>query len=398
MNILVFNAGSSSLKFSLFSPMPAAPLASGQIDWAAGDRHHAVLTLNAPHLPSLRDMVEVPTDHHAAATALRTLLKYLPQHARVAAVGHRVVHGGGDFGEAAPITPAVLQAIDRYAELAPLHNPPALEVIRFAQSALPQAVQVAVFDSAFFARLPPRAYLYPLPYDWHTDYGIRRFGFHGISHQYCSGRAAEFLRRDLGSLRIVSCHLGGGCSAAAIDRGTPIASTMGFTPLDGLMMGTRCGSIDPGILLHLQRHHGLAPGQIDEALNHHSGLLGVSGISPDMAQIEPAAASGDLRAALAFDLFTDRVRSAIASLVAALGGIDVLLFTDRVGERSPAVRAAACEGLQCMGIRLHSERNRAAAPDVDIAADASTARILVLHTREDLMIAQQTAHLLSAPP
>jgi acetate kinase len=391
MNILVFNAGSTSLKFSLFSRAPAAPLASGQIDWASGDRQRAALSLNAPLAPPLCEIVGVPTDQKAAATALQALSRYLPQEAPIGAVGHRVVHGGGAFGEAVPISHAVLEAIDRHAELAPLHNPPALDVIRFAQAALPSALQVAVFDTAFFAGLPPRAFLYPLPYEWYTDFGIRRFGFHGISHQYCSRRAAEFLHRDPASLRIVSCHLGGGCSAAAIQGGSPIASTMGFTPLDGLMMGTRCGSIDPGILLHLQRQHGLTLDQIDKALHHRSGLLGVSGVSPDITTIEQAAQGGHPRAQLAVDLFADRVRSAIASLAASMGGIDVVLFTDRVGEYSPAVRAAACTGLACLGVHLDSDRNINAQADMDIATETSPVRILVLHTREELLIAQETA-------
>ena len=210
----------------------------------------------------------------------------------VAVVGHRVVHGGAVFRESVRIDQGVKAAIGRLAELAPLHNPPALEAIEAAESALPGAAHVAVFDTAFFASLRPDAYVYPLPYEWYTEWGIRRFGFHGISHAYCAGRAAEMLGRDAAGLRLVICHLGNGCSAAAVRGGVALDTTMGYTPMEGLMMGTRSGSVDPGVLLHVQRRHGLDAEWLDDALNHRSGLLGVSGASSDYRQVEAAAGAG----------------------------------------------------------------------------------------------------------
>jgi len=306
-----------------------------------------------------------------------------------------VVHGGTEFPSAVQIDERVKATIARLAELAPLHNPPALEAINAAEAALPGVPQVAVFDTAFFARLPPRAYIFPLPYEWYEKWGVRRFGFHGISNAYCAARVAEMLGRSQLGLRIVTCHLGGGCSATAVRDGLPVVTTTGFTPLAGLMMGTRVGSVDPGILIHLQRRYGLTVDEIDHAMNYRSGLLGVSGVSPDMAQVEAAAGHGNERARLAFDIFADNVRSIIGALTVTMGGIDALVFTDRVGEGSSAVRAAVCEGLECVGPRLDAQRNAACRPDADVATAGSPARILVIHTREELMIAREVRRTLN---
>ncbi len=393
MSILVLNAGSSSLKFGLFDAEAGRALASGGIDWAGGDRQHAQLTLCVEPDRPLRATVSAPDDQTAARLAIGRLEEAAAGRAEplaaIEVVGHRVVHGGAEFAGSVRIDARVKAGIARLAELAPLHNPPALEAIRAAEAALPGAVQVAVFDTAFYARLPPRAYVYPVPYQWCVDWGVRRFGFHGISHQYCTRRAAELLGRDLSDLRIVSCHLGGGCSAAAVQGGVPVATTMGFTTLEGLMMGTRTGSIDPGILLHLQRSRGLTVDQIDDALHHRSGLLGLSGVSSDLAEIEEAMRKGNQQAKLAFDVFADRVRSAVGSLAVTMGGVDAIIFTDRIGEGSPALRSAVCGGLECLGLRLDPARNAACQADADLASAESPARILVIHTREELMIARE---------
>jgi acetate kinase len=264
-----------------------------------------------------------------------------------------------------------------------------LATISAAEVALPHARQVAVFDTAFFAQLPPRAHVYPVPYAWYSDWGVRRFGFHGISHRYCAGRAAEILGRDPAGLRIVNCHLGGGCSAAAIQGNVAVAVTMGFSPLDGLMMATRPGSLDPGILSHVARRHGLTADDLFAALNHESGLWGVSGVSSDFAEVELAARQGNDRARLAIDMFADRVRAAVGSLAVGMGGVDVLAFTDRVGGFTPPLRARAGQGLECLGLRLDPLRNAANWPDSDIAAADSPGRILVIHTEEELMIARE---------
>jgi acetate kinase len=400
MSILVFNAGSSSLKFGLFDAEARRSLASGGIDWADGDRRNAKLVLHAEPDRALRATVSAPDDQTAARLAMDWLAKAhagRPEPpAAIEAVGHRVVHGGVEFTGSMPIDERVKAGIARLAELAPLHNPPALEAIQAAEAALPNALHVAVFDTAFYACLPPKAYVYPLPYQWCADWGVRRFGFHGISHQYCTRRAAELLGRDLSELRVVSCHLGGGCSATAVRGGLPVATTMGFSTLEGLMMGTRSGSVDPGILLHLQRSRGLTLDQLEDALHHRSGLLGLSGVSPDLAQIEEAIGQGNPQAKLAFEVFADRVRSAVGSLAVTMGGLDALVFTDRIGEGSAALRAAVCDGLECLGLRLDPARNAACPADADLASAESPARILVIHTREELMIAREARRVARA--
>lgn len=398
MSILVINAGSSSLKFGLFREQSCDRLIAGQIDWANGDRQQAHLLVRPRDGTTLCSEVAVPDSASAATCALQAALAAI-QPGRdgvppITAVGHRVVHGGVEFRASVKLDGQVKAGIARWSELAPLHNPPTLKAIEAAETALPGKPQVAVFDTAFYAQLPPKAYLYALPYEWYEKWGIRRFGFHGISHAYCAGRAAELAGRDAGQLRVVSCHLGGGSSATAIRGGVAVAMTSGFSPLDGLMMGTRCGSIDPGILLHAQRQQGLTRQELNRALNYSAGLLGISGVSADLAQIEAAVAQGSERARLAFDMFADQVRGAIASLAATLGGVDVLTFTDRIGEGSAALRRAVCEGLQFMGIKLDPQRNAVARADADVATVDSSVRVMVIHTEEELMVARETCRVL----
>jgi acetate kinase len=391
MSILVVNAGSSTLKFAVFDDDARQELTSGLVDWA-GRTGLANLLFRSTRGDQKRTEPDI-TDHRAATGRIVEMLRtvYEPGSASspISVIGHRVVHGGVQFRQSMLIDQPTKTAIAQLAELAPLHNPPALATIEAAQSALPGVRHVAVFDTAFFASLPPSAYVYPLPYEWHRDWGIRRFGFHGISHAHCAARAAEILAQHPDRLRLVICHLGNGCSAAAVRGSTAVATTMGFTPLDGLMMGTRPGSLDPGILVYVQRTEGLSVEELDDALNHHSGLLGISGISSDFRQVEAAAQSGNDRARLALDVYARSVRSTIGSLAVTLGGVDALVFTAGVGENSATLRAAVCDGLQCLGIQLDHERNSACQPDADIAADCSAARILVIHTREELMIARE---------
>jgi acetate kinase len=341
--------------------------------------------------------VSVVDEADAVALVLRSVRESMAgQGAVIEAVGHRVVHGGADLPRSVRLDARAKDAIRRLGELAPLHNPPALRVIEAADAALPGVPQVAAFDTSFFATLPEKAYVYPLPYRWFQDWGLRRFGFHGLSHAYCTRRAGAFLGGDEHARRIVSCHLGGGSSATAVLDGKAVATTMGFSPLEGLMMGTRCGSVDPELLLHVQRAHGVTVEELDRVLHRESGLLGVSGLSPDLARIEESAAQGNGRAQLAFDMFADRVRSAIGSLAATLGGIDVLLFTDRIGESSPRLRATACEGLEFMGVAVDPDRNERAEADCEISGASSRARVLVLRTREELAVACEVATVLGA--
>jgi acetate kinase len=395
MNVLTMNAGSTSVKFALFESGQDDSLREGEISWANGKRGQAHLAVWQRNGEKDVSVVDVGDDEAAATCAIRAALGSDFKRADVGVVGHRIVHGGEQFRESVLIDKEAKDTIASLSHLAPLHNPPALKAIAAAEAAFAGVPQVAVFDTAFYRHLPPQAFLYPLPYDYYQRWGIRRFGFHGISYDYCSRRADELLNCDLAQLSLIICHLGGGCSATAIQKGAAIATTSGYSPLDGLMMGTRSGSLDPGILLALQRQHGLTIAQIEQALNSSSGLLGVSGISADLADIESAAERGNDRARLAFDMFADRVRSAIGGLAVTLGSVDALVFTDRVGENSPALRSAVCNGLEVLGLRLDRELNRNAHPDLDVAAAESRARILVIHTREELMIAREAVRVIT---
>ena len=391
MSILVINAGSTSLKFALFDAQARGSLAAGGIEWPDGNRDRAQMRVNTPGRPDIRTTVSLTDDLAAATRAIEALAAEEP----IKLVGHRVVYGGTVFQSSERIDDRVRAALAALCELAPLHNPPALAAIQAVEGALPGVPQVAVFDTAFFAQLPPRASVYPVPYEWYERWGLRRIGFHGISNAYCALRASELLPQATSPLRLITCHLGGGCSATAVRGGVPVTTTMGFTPIEGLMMGTRSGAVDPGLLLHLQRRHQLSPEAIDQALNHGSGLMGVSGLSADLSQIEAAAHAGNARAQLAFDMFADRVRSAIGGLAVTLGGVEAIIFTDRIGEGLPGLRSAVCRGLECLGAQLDPARNAACEPDMDIAATASKVRILVIHTREELMIAREACRAMA---
>jgi acetate kinase len=396
MSILVFNAGSSTLKFALFDEPRCAQLAAGMVDWR-GNREAATLTIHCGTDAQQQMTSNVAGYDEAVAWILRSLTaNKLDQPIR--AVGHRVVHGGTEFRQAILINEQVSQSLSRIAPLAPLHNPLALTTITAARNAMPNAAQVAVFDTAFYANLPIRAYLYPLPYQWFEQYGIRRFGFHGISHAYCAARAAEVLDRQSDeSLRLIICHLGNGCSITAVRGGQPLATSMGFTPLEGLMMGSRSGSIDPGILFYLLQQPDINAHQLEEALNRRSGLLGVSGISGDFRQVEQAAKSGSERAQLAIEMFADRIRSTIGSMFVTLGGVDGLVFTAGIGENSSSLRSLVCNGLQCLNLQLDDDKNRLGQVDADLATAQSSGRILLVQTREEQMIARETRQLINSP-
>jgi acetate kinase len=301
-----------------------------------------------------------------------------------------VVHGGERFREAVRIDDSVKREIGNLVELAPLHNPAALDVINSAESILPGIPHIAVFDTAFHATLQPAQFIYPLPYRWYEAWGIRRFGFHGLSHSYCANRAAELLGRPIERLRMVSCHLGAGCSLAAVDAGKSVATTMGFTPLDGIPMASRAGALDPGIILYLLKSGRVGVDEMDDALTYESGLKGLSGISGDMRDVLAAKKEGNERASLAFDVFISRISESIAALTATLGGIDAIIFTGGIGEHAADVRAAVCQRLTWMGVQLDGAANATSVPDVDIGLVETTVRIVVIHSREDLVIARET--------
>jgi acetate kinase len=377
MRVVLINAGSSSLKCSLIESAGREVVARAAADWAGPiTRYERVDARGA------RTVETVAFRGHGDAVR-RAIADLEALDERPAAVGHRIVHGG-DYTAPVRITPAIRARIAALAELAPLHNPPGLDALAAAEDALPSVPHVATFDTAFHATLPAAAYTYPLPHDWAERWRIRRYGFHGLSHAYATARAAELLARRADELRLVTCHLGHGCSAAAVLRGRSIDTTMGFTPLDGLMMATRSGSIDPGILLHVQQHHGMSAAELDEVLNRRSGLLGVSRVSADMREVIAASRDGDARARLAIDIYVHRVRQAIGALAVTLGGVDALVFTGGVGENSAEIRAAACRGLDCLGLELDMDANARARPDADVARRGARSRILVIAAREDL--------------
>ena len=382
MNILVVNAGSSTIKLSLFGSEARNLLLDA--DKQTNLAHFGETIAN--FIVSCRDKRLISSDA-----------------GEIKLVGHRIVHGGPDFREPARIDQQTATKLSRLATLAPLHNPPALDALQHARRILPHAIHVTVFDTAFFSSLPERAFIYPVPYNWFTEHGIRRYGFHGISHEYCSLRAAEMLSSKAGRgvpaeprspRRLIICHLGSGCSASAILDGKPIATTMGFTPMEGLMMATRSGSIDPGILSYLLKQHRLSIDEVDQALNRSSGLLGVSGISSGYREVEAAAAEGNARAKLALDIYADRILETIGSYSALLGGLDALVFTGGVGEHQPALRATVSQRLDWMNVRLDPERNANCSPDTEVSHADSGVHILVIHTREDLMIAQASLKFL----
>jgi acetate kinase len=393
MHILVLNAGSSSQKSCFYKlesqlpQQPPKPLWEAHIDWIASD--FGSLTV---HSNGVKQEMKLANRHCAIETMLNTLVegetKVLDNLKEINIIGHRVVHGGGKYSQPTIITSEVKAAIAELIPLAPNHNPAHLEGIDAIAKILPEVPQVAVFDTAFHSQIPKPAKVYPLPYKW-FERGIQRYGFHGISHQYCATKTAQILDKCLNSLKIITCHLGNGCSLAAIQNGICIDTTMGFSPLEGLMMGTRCGSIDPQILLYLMREYNLDGDKLNKLLNKESGLLGVSGVSADMRTILAASAEGQEQAQLAFDIYIHRLRSSIGAMMASLGGLDVLVFTAGVGENAAKVREKTCEQFAFLGLHLDLDKNNACLINEDIATFDSQVRVLIIHTEEDWAIATQ---------
>ena len=430
MNILILNAGSSSLKSCLYQlplddlpEQPPEPLWQGAVDWT---HHQDMAEIKVKTASGAVLQAQIPTQfavsgafqavqfaeplllepaqfrQHLTAHLLETLwqgeTQVIDQPSAIDAVGHRVVHGGQEYQQSVRITAEVKTAIARLAKLAPIHNPANLQGIEAIEQCLGPAVpQFAVFDTAFHSHIPAAAATYPGPYRW-LEQGIRRYGFHGISHQYCSQRAAQLLNRNLTDLRLIICHLGNGCSLSAVRQGHSIDTTMGFTPLEGLMMGSRSGSVDPGILIHLMRQQGYSVDQLDRELNQESGLKGISGISADLRQVMIAIEANDPQATLALDIYLHRLRSGIGSMLASLGGLDALVFTAGVGENSALVRSRTCQAFEFLGLKLDEAKNQAHPVDQDIAQTDSAVRVLVIHTQEDWAIAQSCWLLLTEEP
>ena len=393
MKILVINSGSSSLKFQLFDMADGRVLAKGLVERIgeaagarakySGPRGEAVESIPAPdHNAALAYMA------HRLADPAQGAVKSLDE---VDAVGHRVVHGGEKFVHAALIDDAVVAAVDALAPLAPLHNPPNLAGIRAARRYFPAAPHVAVFDTAFHQTMPRHAYLYPLPYDLYEKHGVRRYGFHGTSHLYVARLAAERIGKDFDAFNAVTCHLGNGCSIAAIKQGKSVDTSMGLTPLEGLMMGTRSGDIDPALPFYLHRATGLPFEKVESVLNKQSGLLGVSGLSNDCRTLWEAADKGHDRARLALEIFAYRVRKYIGAYMAVLNGLDAVVFTGGIGERDILIRQMACSGLDWFGIHLDEKRNLDTfGKEGVISTPESRVRLMVIPTNEELEIANET--------
>jgi acetate kinase len=396
MKVLVMNAGSSSHKSSLYelgkpsegkSPVP---LWEAQIDWSSTPTLQVKTSRGAVIKEELATDSREEALSHLFATLWRRETQVIKEKSEIDMVGHRIVHGGQKYTEPTLIDRKVKDAIKQLAAFAPLHNLANLEGIEAVERAIGASTpQIAVFDTAFHSKIPLEVAIYPGPYEW-FEQGIRRYGFHGISHQYCAQRAAKLLDKKPNSLRLITCHLGNGCSLAAIRNGYSVDTTMGFTPLEGLMMGSRSGSVDPGILIHLSRK-GSTVDQLDTLLNQESGLKGISGLSNDMRDIIKAMDQGNERAKLAFDMYIHRLRSYIGSMLATLGGIgiDAIVFTAGVGENAALVREKVCEGFEFIGLTLDLEKNNQSPVDQDIATSDSLVKVLVIHTQEEWAIVQE---------
>lgn len=392
MLTLVLNSGSSSVKFALLDPQSSDVLLSGLFERLGSDSASATLR----HGSEKRQVALAESSYEGAFRVIREELDALGVRDQVRAVGHRVVHGGEGFSGAVLLTPEVMGALRACVPLAPLHNPPNIAGIEAAQAAFPALPQVGVFDTAFHQTMPPVAYRYAVPEEWYTQHGVRRYGFHGTSHQYVAQEAARMLGKPLESLNLVTAHLGNGCSVCAVQGGRSIDTSMGLTPLEGLVMGSRSGDVDPGLHDYLARQAGLSLTQITNALNKESGLLGLSGLTNDMRELELAVAKGHERAKLALDVFVYRLAKSVAGMAVALGRVDGLVFTGGIGENSAHVRALTLGRLGLLGFEVDEAANQKAVRGQGgvITAPGSTPA-LVVNTNEELMIARETLRVVS---
>ncbi|HBP64316.1 MAG TPA: acetate kinase [Desulfosporosinus sp.] len=395
MKILVLNCGSSSLKYQVIDMDTRNPIAKGLVERIGNQG--AVLT----HCTALQEKEIVKTEIENHTKAIELVLKQLvaPETGAIKdlkeiyAIGHRVVHGGEKFAKSVIIDDSVMQALKDCIELAPLHNPPNIAGIQACQKMMPGIPQVAVFDTAFHQTMKPSSYIYGLPYEYYEKYGIRKYGFHGTSHKYVSQRAAILLKKPIEDLKIISCHLGNGASIAAIRGGRSVETSMGFTPLDGLLMGTRSGALDPAVVTYIMCRQNFTVDQMNDFLNSKCGALGVSGISSDFRDIEVAAEQGNMRAQLALDIFEHDVKQFIGSYAAVMCGVDALIFTAGVGENSVSMRASVCKNMSYLGINLDLEKNKVRGEEVDVSQANSRCSVLVIPTNEELMIALDTPEL-----
>ena len=395
MNVLVLNAGSSSLKYQLINVETHEVLAKGICE-----RVGSAEAFHKHGIDENEVVIDTPMpDHNAAMALVLEALTSGPTKAidsldDIDAVGHRVVQGGKYFDRSVLIDDDVVAKIDELAELAPLHNKAALMGIEACREQMPGKPMVAVFDTSFFQTIPPKAYMYPLPYELYEKHAIRKYGAHGTSHRYIAERAAAFMDEPLEDLKLITCHLGNGCSISAIDHGVAVDTSMGLTPLDGLMMGTRCGAIDPAIVPFIMEKENLTAAEVNDLMNKKSGLLGVSGISNDLRSVRQASEEGDERAQLAYDMYSNSAKKYIGQYIAVMGGVDAIVLTAGVGENCDKMRRMIFSGLQPLGIKIDLEKNRKGLRgEREISTDDSEVRIVIIPTDEEYMIARDTYQL-----
>jgi len=396
MKILVINCGSSSLKYQLIDMENEKCLALGLVERIAIEGSKLTQKVNGE-----KYIIEEAMKDHTDAIRLvigalvdekHGVIKNLSE---IGAVGHRVVHGGEKYAKSVKINDDVMKILEECSKLAPLHNPANIIGINACKVLMPNVPMVAVFDTAFHQTMPEVAYIYPLPYDFYTDYGVRKYGFHGTSHRYVSAKAAEMMGKDIKDLKLITCHLGNGASIAAIQNGKSVETSMGFTPLEGIAMGTRCGSIDPAIITYIMKEKNLTVDEVNNLMNKESGIFGISGISSDFRDLKKAAyKDGNHRAELAIDVFGYRVKKFIGSYAAVMGGVDAIVFTAGVGENSIEARMGACSGLEFLGATLDKKKNSVMGIEGEISTDDSRTKIFVIPTNEELVIARDTLDLI----
>lgn len=396
MIVLVVNCGSSSLKYQLVNMDNEEVMAKGLVEKIGLTDSQLTHKWNGQK----KEIKQSIPDHQVAVKLVLDILTdaecgVIKSMDAIDAVGHRVVHGGEEFAASTLITDEVMKALEKCSAMAPLHNPPNIIGINACKAIMPGVPQVGVFDTAFHQTMPAKAFMYGLPYELYKEDHIRRYGFHGTSHRYVAGEVAKVMGKPVEELRIINCHLGNGSSLAAIKYGKCVDTTMGFTPLAGVLMGTRCGDIDPAIVLNVMDNHNLSTKDMDKLMNKQSGVLGISGVSSDFRDLGKAAGEGNERAQLALDMFHYQVRKEIGAFAAAMGGVDVITFTAGVGENGIEDRAAIAEGLEYLGAKLDPRRNDVRGKDALISTDDSTVKMYVIPTNEEIMIARDTKDIVS---
>ena len=401
MKILVINCGSSSLKYQLMDMSDLSVLCKGVIERIGmtinGGEKNVSVKVNGQKFEYDK---ELPT-HTDAFNEVKHILcesehKVIDSMKEIDAVGHRIVQGGDIYTHSVLVDETVVENLRKLSPLAPLHNPGHIQGYEACKAVVgPDVPQVVVFDTAFHSTMPPKAYMYAVPYEWYEKYGVRRYGFHGTSHKYVAHKAAEYLEEPIERLKLITCHLGNGSSIAAVDQGKVVDTSMGMTPLAGLMMGTRCGDLDPSVVNYLKYTLNITGHQLDEILNKKSGLLGISGVSSDKRDVEEAAAAGNKRAQLASDMLNYQIKKTVGAYIAAMGGVDAIVFTGGIGEHDAIARAKVCHHMDWLGIRIDTEKNKHPVGDVcEITAWGAKVRTLVIATDEELMIARDTKEVL----